>query len=92
LFYCDSKDKAVVRVDGELTKPFNINMGVRQGDALSSMLFNLTLEASIRKLEISRHIGIKSIQVSVYADDIAIISRNKAALEEIVLKLIEETQ
>jgi hypothetical protein len=28
----------------------------------------------------------------VYADDIAIISRNKAALEEIVLKLIEETQ
>ncbi|XP_021928736.1 cell division cycle protein 20 homolog [Zootermopsis nevadensis] len=36
-------------------------MGVRQGDALSTMLFNLTLEASIRKLEISGHIGIKSI-------------------------------
>jgi hypothetical protein len=47
----------------------------------------LTLEASIRKLEISGPIGIKLIQVSAYADDIAIISRNKAALEDIVLKL-----
>jgi hypothetical protein len=55
---------------------------VRQGDALSSILFNLTLEAIARKLNITGHIGTKSMQIFAYADDVTIVSRNKNALKD----------
>ena len=41
--------KATVRVDNIHTPTFPIYNGVRQGDALSPLIFNLTLEAIIRK-------------------------------------------
>ena len=37
--------KATVRVDNQYTRTFPITSGVRQGDALSSVLFDLVLEA-----------------------------------------------
>jgi hypothetical protein len=37
--------KATVRVDNQYTSTFPITNGVRQGDALSSILFDLLLEA-----------------------------------------------
>jgi hypothetical protein len=52
--------KATVRVDNQYTPTFSIISGVRQGDALSSILFNLALEAIARKLNITGHIGTKS--------------------------------
>jgi len=55
---------------------------VRQGDALSSVLFDLVLEAITRKLNITRHIGTKSTQIFAYADNVAILSRNKNALKD----------
>jgi hypothetical protein len=44
--------KAVVALESELTNEFEINVGVRQGDILSAVLFNLTLEMIIRKLDV----------------------------------------
>ena len=55
---------------------------MRQGDALSAILFDLVLEAIFRKMNITGHIGIKSTQVLAYADDVAIVSRNKNALKD----------
>ena len=55
------------------------------------MLFNLLLEAAIRKLVVSGHVGMKTTQVCAYADDIALISRNKRGLEENLLTLDTET-
>jgi len=55
---------------------------VRHGDALSSILFDLVLEAITRKLNITGHIGTKSTQIFAYADDVAILSRNKIALKD----------
>ena len=37
--------EATVRVDNQYTSTFPITHGVRQGDALSSILFDLVLEA-----------------------------------------------
>ena len=51
-------------------------------NAPSSILFDLVLEAIIRKLNITRHIGTKSTQTFAYADDVAILSRNKNALKD----------
>ena len=36
-----------VRVDGKLTEPFAATKGLRQGDGLACLLFNLALERTI---------------------------------------------
>jgi len=41
--------RAVVEVHQGRTDVFNINNGLRQGDALSTVLFNLVLEAALLK-------------------------------------------
>jgi hypothetical protein len=83
---------ATVRVDNQYTPTFSINSGVRQGDTLSSMLFNLTLEAIARKLNITGHIGTKSTQIFAYADDVAIVSRNKNALKDTLSNIESEAR
>jgi hypothetical protein len=45
--------KATVRVDNQHTPAFPITNGVRQGDALSSILFDLVLEAIFQKMNIT---------------------------------------
>jgi sorting nexin-29 len=73
---------ATVRVDNQCTPTFPITNGLRQGDALSSLLFDLVLEAITRKLNITGHIGTKNTQIFAYVDDVAILSRNKNALKD----------
>jgi len=74
--------KATVRVDNQYTSTFPITNGVRQGDALPSILFDLVLDAILQKINITGHIGTKSIQILAYADDVAIVGRNKNALKD----------
>jgi len=69
--------KATIRVDNQYISTFPITNGVRQGDALSSILFDLVLEAILQKINITGHIGTKSTQILAYADDVAIVGRNK---------------
>jgi hypothetical protein len=40
-----------VRVDNELSSPFTVDTGLKQGDTLSPLLFNLTLEKVVRELQ-----------------------------------------
>ena len=44
--------RATIRDGSQYTSTFLITTGVRQGDALSSLLFNLVLAAAINKMEI----------------------------------------
>jgi hypothetical protein len=55
--------KAIVGVDKQYTSAFPITHGVRQGDALSSILFDLVLEAILQKMDITGNIGTKSTQI-----------------------------
>jgi hypothetical protein len=83
--------KSTVRIDNIYT-PFSINNGVRQGDALSPLIFNLALEAIVRKLNTAGHMGIKSTQIFAYADDVAIVSRNKNALIDTLCNIESEAR
>jgi hypothetical protein len=74
--------KATVGVDNQYTSTFPITNGMRQGDALSSILFDLVLEAIFQKMNVTGHIGTKSTQILAYADDVAIMSRSKNALKD----------
>jgi hypothetical protein len=51
--------KATVRIYNQYTSTFPITNGVRQGDAMSAILFGLVLEAIFQKMNITGHIGKK---------------------------------
>jgi len=40
-----------VKIDGEYSQAFHINRGLKQGDALSPVLFNFALENAIRTVK-----------------------------------------
>ena len=73
--------KATVIVDNQYTSTFPITNGVRQGDALSSILFDLVLEAILQKMNITGHIGTKSTQILAFADDVR-MRRSKNVLKD----------
>jgi len=86
--------KATVRLDNQYTRTstFPITNGVRQGDALSSVLFDLVLEAILQKINITGHIGTKSLQILAYANDVAIVGINKNALKDILVNIESEAR
>lgn len=73
-----------VRVQDELSEPFETDRGIRQGDSLACFLFNLALEKAIRQLGVNSRgtILYKSTHLLVYADDIDIIARSVVDLKE----------
>lgn len=83
------KSKAIVLVGQNKTDSFEVNRGVRQGDALSALLFITSLDDIIRKVKNSGTINVKAVQIIAYADDVAIVARTRKELEE-TFTIIEE--
>jgi sorting nexin-29 len=64
-----TKNCAMVKLRNVLSRQFDIKEGVRQGDTLACLLFNISLEKGIRGAEVETR-GIvfnKSIQTLAYA-------------------------
>jgi hypothetical protein len=74
-----------------MTGSFNVNVGVRQGDKLSVILFNLVLYYNVKKSDIKRNISNKIVQINAYEYDVVIIPMNLKALEEALQELAQET-
>ena len=70
----------------------NINSGLRQGDALSSVLFNLVLEGALLKIVLGGNISARMKQQCAYTDDVVIITRMQKALKETFITLQKETE
>lgn len=87
-----SNTKSCVRVLGDDSRTFEITNGLRQGDGLSPVLFNIALEWTIRKAQINTTGTIvnRTTQILAYADDIDLIARNKTAITS-NYKMLEET-
>jgi hypothetical protein len=66
-----------IRIQKLLSDPIHIKHGVRQGDALSRLLFNIALEKAVTDSGITARVTIfyESVQILVYAHDIDIIGR-----------------
>ncbi|XP_055389816.1 uncharacterized protein LOC129618826 [Condylostylus longicornis] len=71
---------------------FNITSGVRQGDTLSALVFNIVLQYAIGKLDKGGHIFIRAYQIIAYADDIAIVTRRFCDMKEAFLMLDMEVK
>lgn len=78
-----------VRIGEQLSKPFEANTGLKQGDALAPMLFNLALESVVReaRIHVNKNVIRNASQLIAYADDIAILTRNTEDLCNIFLQL-----
>jgi hypothetical protein len=73
-----------VKIQNRFPAPINVKNGIRQGDALACLLFNIALEKVVRDaaLNIRGTIFYKSVQILAYADDIDIIGRTQSAIIE----------
>jgi hypothetical protein len=70
---------ARVKVNDDLSEPFPILRGVKQGDPLSPLLFDLVIEAFavfVRENFIGMKIGGETIKTLLYADDIILVGEN----------------
>ena len=84
--------QAKVVTENNMPQSFNVDVAVRQGDALSVIVFNLVLDYIIKKLDIRENISTKVVQINACAGDVVIISRNLKALEEALQELDNTAQ
>ena len=101
-----ASSKSRVKVQGDYSREFTVDRGLRQGDSLSCMLFNITLEKIIRNIHVSSSGTITNyfqrgiteqrpsgtlysqpLQYLAYADDIALLGRNRNDIVKAFKKL-----
>jgi hypothetical protein len=88
------RTKACVKIQNYLTDHFEVRRGLKQGDGLAPLLFNIVLEYAIRQssVDVSSSLIYKSGQTVGYADDINIMERSMQTVEKIYRELEEHTK
>jgi len=68
---------------------FENKRGLKQGDPLSPTLFNLALQKVIQSIKMAPSgikIGEEQLNVSAYADDIALIGKNEIEIRQLFVE------
>jgi len=80
-----------VKVQNMMTEECAINKGLRQGDALSTQLFNVVLGKVMRHIQIDKGESIytRTLQILAYADDVNLIGRSTGRLNDAVVQMEE---
>ena len=88
------KPTANIVLNGEKLRPFPLRSGIRQGYALSPLLFNIVLEllaTAIREEKEIKGIQIgKEVKLSLFADDMILYTENPKDATRKVLEIINE--
>jgi len=83
---CMQNSRCKVKFNSVLSEEFTVNTGVRQGDALSPVLFNIALESVVREILQNEPQGLnigqgKQISLVAYADYIVVITETEYSLK-----------
>jgi len=79
---------ARIRLNDRISKPIKLQNGVRQGDSLSPMLFNLIMDKIIANLpeELGYRMGNAPIHIICYADEAVLIADSEENLQTLLLR------
>ena len=75
-----TKTRSAVRIEGTLSSFFENKTGLKQGDSLSPILFNLAMQKVIPNIQMvpgGIKIGKEQLNVLAYADDIVLLGKIK---------------
>lgn len=84
--YTDNKVK--IRTNGEMSKPISISQGIRQGDSLSPLLFNLIMDKIITSLQGLNgfKMGHTDMRILCYADDAVLMAESEDDLQRLLYR------
>ena len=74
------------KINGVLTEPINVGCGIRQGDSLSPLLFNIIMDEIIGNVRLLKgySMGDQEITILCYADDAVLVAENENDLQRLL--------
>jgi hypothetical protein len=74
-----------VKIQNDCSESFETRQGLRQGDVLTTLLFNVVLEVIVRRanLQTTDTIYNKETQLLAYADEIDVVRRSQSAVRDV---------
>jgi hypothetical protein len=83
-----------VKIQGKMSPSFETMIGLRQGDSLSTLSFNLCVEKIIRNVRINPGgtIHNRTRKYLAYADDVVVLGRSEEYIKKTLQEMVAITQ
>jgi hypothetical protein len=87
---CAQKTRSLVRIEGSMSSFIKNKTGLKQGDPLSPILFNLALQTVIQSIKMvpnGTKIGKEQVNILAYEDDIQLNGKNEIEIRNLFVEM-----